>query len=229
MTEVKKKRPNKILTAFTLLGILFIFTTGCDKHTKYKVLTFFFTGVPPPEESKKDKAVENAQIVMAKTKNNKKKIKRQILVFSHGPYGAGQCYQCHDISASVSFKTFRKKKSRGIAGQGRGIPGRLVAPLKELCTECHLEKSAQAAHSKDLWLHGPAANGNCTACHNPHRSAFQYMLLKEKTTELCMQCHSGGYILKTEEHTNDRECISCHNPHLGKNRFLLKKDFNEVF
>lgn len=226
---MKKERPNKILTAFALLGILFIFTTGCDKHTKYKVLTFFFTGVPPLEEGKKDEAVENAQIVMAKTKNNKKKIKPQVLVFSHGPYGAGQCYQCHNISASVSFKTFRKKKSRGIAGQGRGIPGRLVMPLKELCTECHPQKSAQTAHSKNLWLHGPAANGNCTACHNPHRSAFQYMLLKEKTTELCMQCHSGGYIMKTEEHTNDRECISCHNPHMGKNKFLLKKDFNEVF
>ncbi|MEF9437618.1 MAG: cytochrome c3 family protein [Candidatus Mariimomonas ferrooxydans] len=209
-------------------------------------MTFFFTGVPPLEEGKKDEAVENAQVAMdkikkedkavenglivtAKTKKNKKKIKPQVTVFSHGPYGAGQCYQCHDISASVSFKTFRKKKSRGIAGQGRGIPGRLVAPLKELCTECHPQKSAQTAHSKDLWSHGPAANGNCTACHNPHRSAFQYMLLKEKTTELCMQCHSSGYIMKTDEHTNDRECISCHNPHMGKNRFLLKEDFNEVF
>ncbi|MEF9425911.1 MAG: cytochrome c3 family protein [Candidatus Mariimomonas ferrooxydans] len=226
---MKKKRPNKVLMAFALLGILFIFATGCDKRTKHKVLTFFFTGVPPLEEGKQDETVENTQVVMAKTKNNKKRIKPQVSVFSHGPYGAGQCYLCHDISTSASFKTFPKKKSPGIAGQGRGVPGRLVAPLKELCAECHPQKSAQAAHSKDLWSHGPAANGDCTACHNPHRSAFQYMLLREKTTELCTQCHSSGYILQTEEHTNDRECISCHNPHMGKNRFLLKKDFNEMF
>jgi len=55
------------------------------------------------------------------------------------------------------------------------------------------------------------------------------MLLKEKTTELCTQCHSKGYIQETEGHVKGEECTACHNAHMGADSFLLKKDFDEAF
>jgi predicted CXXCH cytochrome family protein len=192
------------------------------------VLTFFFTGVPPLEEEKKVEEMDTTETLTVK-KIKKKRIPPEPVSFAHGPFAAGQCYQCHEISATVGFRKFDKEEPKGIPKLTQAIPGRLVVPLEQLCTECHMEKSVMSASNKDLWVHGPVASGNCAICHSPHKSRFQYMLLSEKTTDLCSQCHSKGNIMETEEHVKDEECISCHNPHLGKDRFLLKKDFNEVF
>jgi len=41
---------NKGLILLLSAGIIMIFISGCDRHARYKVLTFFFTGVPPFEE-----------------------------------------------------------------------------------------------------------------------------------------------------------------------------------
>lgn len=227
---MKNKRRNWVLAGLFLLSFLILFISGCDKYTRHEVLTFFFTGVPLLEEDKKAEAGEKktAEVQLAKNKKKRRKIIRKSKFFVHGPSAAGQCYQCHDTSGTFAFRKTGKKEVGDIPRLGE-LSGRLVAPLEDICTECHIQKLARSANSKDFWLHGPVAGGNCTFCHSPHQSPFQYMLLKEKSIELCTQCHVKGYVLEIEEHKKDKECISCHNPHIGKSRFLLKKDFNEMF
>jgi len=62
----------------------------------------------------------------------------------------------------------------------------LVSPKEELCFTCH-EKSNQKV------LHGPYAQGLCTACHDPHTSDFPNQL-KASTQDLCLGCHGQGHL-----------------------------------
>ncbi len=224
------KRSNKILVAALLLSSIFLLAIGCEKHTKYKVMTVFFTGVPHPDDkvqamfSADDKPLsigERAQI-----RRMQKNI--EIKIVTHGPYGAKQCYQCHDTESTASLYDKSSKPTSMPQWTGR-MPGRLSAPLKELCPQCHITKSAESAFSRDLWIHGPVSDGLCTICHNPHQTQYPALLVKESATDLCKDCHGEGFLMKTEAHLKDEECTSCHNAHLGKNRFLLKEDYEEIY
>lgn len=207
-----------MILAVTLTAL----SAGCDRHTKHKVLTFFFTGVPPLEGEQ--------NTASASTQGKTGKHAPVVTAFIHGPKAAGQCYQCHETSNSLQFKGTGGKPLRSFGKSRRtGITGRLVTPLKDLCTECHTSKSAESVYMKELWLHGPVASGNCTACHDPHSSSYEYMLLEGRSPDLCTRCHTGEFMLITEDHTASSECVSCHNAHMGKNRFLLKKDYDEIF
>ncbi len=224
--KVKRINLDKILLGLVLPAIIIVFTTGCDRYARHNVLTFFFTGVPPLDEEIKD---ESGEVRTIKKAEVKKKRVTPALPFSHGPYAAGQCELCHDTSATVGFRKSGKEAPKGIPQLAQTTPGRLVSPLKELCIECHINKSRESGPGEALWFHGPVANGECTFCHSPHQSRFQYVLLKATSIELCTQCHTSEYLIETEEHKSGKECISCHNAHMGKDRFLLKKDFNETF
>lgn len=207
-----------------ILGVLIAFLWGCDRHTRHKVLTFFFTGVPPLEEEKQAPE-EGKEVAEAEKVEKKRRLISKTIPFSHGPYGARLCDGCHETSPIVGS---RRSTRRGAGGIGRARRGILVAPTRELCLECHTLKSAQRAYEEGLWLHGPVAEGSCTMCHSPHESLNPYML-RVKPEEICIGCHSEGYIFNTEVHRGSRDCLSCHNPHLGEDMFLLEQDYNEVF
>ncbi len=164
--ELSKRRQNRTLIGIVLLGIFMIFTSGCDKYTRHEVLTFFFTGVPPLEEGE----AAEGQVL----KKIKGKPIPEVNYFVHGPYAAKQCYQCHALSPAVSFKETGKRGVYSIPLGGQ-LVGILVTPLKGLCLECHPPKPVRAAHWSDK---APVSEGNCTFCHDPHRSPFRYMLRK---------------------------------------------------
>jgi len=219
--QVGRRSQNRALAGLFLLSFLILFASGCDKYTRYKVSSFFFTGVPPLEEANR---VDTARTQAGGKERKRIRIKK-VVKYIHGPKASGECYHCHEASG-------RKRKKVGIGAPPSlqaTMPGKLTESLKKLCIKCHASKSAEAAQIKNLWLHRSTTEGNCTLCHNPHESPFRYMLITEKSTDLCTQCHLKEYLQRIEEHTENRVCISCHNPHIGKNRFLLKKDFNEVF
>ncbi len=207
-----------------ILGLLIASLWGCDRHTRHKVLTFFFTGVPPLEEGKKAPE-EGKEVAEAQKVQKKRRLISKAIPFSHGPYAARLCDGCHDTSPTVDFRRSTRRQAGGIGRTRRGI---IVAPIKELCTECHTYKSAQRAYEEGLWLHGPVAEGNCVICHSPHESPNPY-LLRVKSEEICIGCHSEGYIVNTAVHSGSRDCLSCHNPHLGKDMLLLVEGYNEVF
>ncbi|MBI5139586.1 hypothetical protein HZA26_03180 [Candidatus Nomurabacteria bacterium] len=225
---MKKNRWGKCVISFILLWIFIIPTIGCDKYTRYKVLTFFFTGVPPIDEE----TVKKEPKITIEKKKRRELPQAEPTSFVHGPFGAGQCNQCHEGLSSAAFRTSAKEETKTKitkSWQQGLVPGRLVVPIKELCIECHVNKSVQSAFTKNLWIHGPVSDGLCTKCHSPHQSPFEFMLIKGKTLDLCTQCHAKGYITEIKEHTEGKECILCHNAHMGKDRFLLKKDYTENF
>ena len=218
------KRDNNLKTCIIFMCI-FLFTTGCDQYTKQKILVFFF-----PPLGKERKVVIKKEEIEKTPQKIEKKGSPQLTYFVHGPKAQGKCDQCHELSGTYAF---RKADTKGAGvpsiGEVSGRLGRLVMPLSELCMDCHISKSQKTAYSNKLWLHGPAAQGECTLCHQPHQSEFQYMLLKKNSIELCTECHAKGHMKENEKHKTDDECISCHNPHAGENSLLLKKDSNELF
>ena len=175
---MSKKRQNKILAGFFLLSLLIVFTSGCDKYARQDILVFFSTGIPVAHEGEERENIPEA------------------INFLHGPYAARQCYQCHvklpiRLHSSILNTPAAKqcyechiqspalidvKEAVSIPWLKVQLPSSLVLPLTDLCLECHPPKKISAAH---LSSEGPVSDGNCTFCHDPHHSPFQYMLRKK--------------------------------------------------
>jgi predicted CXXCH cytochrome family protein len=210
-----------MLLVLVVTGMIVLFAAGCEKHTKHEVLTFFFTGVPDPDAERLSQT-RGEKIAV------KKKRRRPIRqVYTHGPKASGECFYCHNTDSTQSFKSL--KKGKGMPQLSDITPGRLVTSKKALCVQCHTTKSAELMFTDNLWVHGPLADGLCTACHDYHETKYPYMLKSKSSIKLCTQCHAKGFISEIEGHKNEDECISCHNPHVGLNRLLLRRDYNEVF
>ncbi len=219
-TGAQKKRLSRIIACAALLGIVILLAAGCSQQTKYKVLTFFFTGVPSPGEERTVLEKKRKTPVIG-TARRKREV-RPVEFFAHGPYAAKKCFFCHNSEESTEGSSF------GIGKAKRRITLGFTAPMKELCIECHTRKSPDSAASKDLWLHGPVAFGVCTICHDSHKSKYRF-LLRVGPDETCIQCHPEESIMNKTEHDGSEGCISCHNPHFGKDRMLLKRDYDEVY
>jgi predicted CXXCH cytochrome family protein len=74
----------------------------------------------------------------------------------------------------------------------------LLAEINELCVSCHVDlQDPQAGHPvQNHPLAGvkdprrPGTSFSCTSCHNPHGSAFSYLLIGEQRGgQICTKCH----------------------------------------
>lgn len=170
---------NNLKTGVTLLCLsIIIFMSGCDRHTKHEVSSFFPSDVPLPHEWMEGKGVPEGKY------------------FLHGPYAARQCYLCH-VKSPIRIHTSLlglpayeqcyqchiqsspltdEKKPVSIFKFKVQPPGSFVLPLEDLCLECHPPKKISAAHWSQK---GPVSDGNCIFCHDPHLAPFRYMLRKE--------------------------------------------------
>ena len=223
------RRNNRQLIIFCLLLALTV--TGCSRGARYQVLTFFFTGVPPldaPPESAEtpttaavDPALARRDQILAE-RARARAMAPYTGPYSHGPYAAKDCEQCHEMSSAggFGFGTSSADAKKTI------VPGRFVLPREQLCVACHAGKGAAAVQAAGLRLHGPA--WNCVVCHHPHSSPEPYFL-KVKAEQLCLECHGDGFIHDTDLHTGLSDCLECHNPHLGRDAMMLRDDFRETF
>jgi predicted CXXCH cytochrome family protein len=221
--ELRGVKPNRLFVCVLILAVLTTFISGCSKETKHKVLTFFFTGVPPLEEEKKDELEKD------KSAKAPKQTPTIVTVYTHPVTAANLCNECHQTTAD--FTLFGRRTRTASFQKGAVSPGPLVVDRKELCVTCHKDKSASEALTAGLWLHPTSAKGECYACHDPHQSTHQYILLEEPA-KICTPCHKEDEMMAKvkdkEAHRQPSDCLSCHNPHLGKDRALLTKDYKEV-
>lgn len=218
-----------------LSALLFVLAgAGCDRYARHRVLTFFFTGVPPLDDGKsagkgKEPGPKEGQArETARAQRRKAPVVRAVR-FSHGPYASGACYLCHETSETGGFRGLGKKEeAKGAIAKAGVVPGKLVVPLRELCTRCHESKILRAAQAEGLWSHGPVAAGYCTLCHGPHSGAEQYLLPK-RAEEVCAGCHADGFLFDTGLHEGKKECLSCHNAHFGRDARLLASEHHETW
>jgi len=220
--EMKAGNPNRLFARLITVIIFIAVTSGCDRQGRHKMLTIFFTGVPPLEASDKGETEKDNTL---KVQQEAKQTAPEAILYTHPLSAARLCNQCHLTSAN--FSMFGQKISPTFSQKGQPSPGKLVVPRTEICIKCHQDKSAANALREGIWLHTPAAKGDCLKCHDPHQSKYQYLLL-EAPRLICIPCHSGPKIMELSAHKDPSECLTCHNPHLGKDRKLLTKDYKEV-
>ena len=120
----------------------------------------------------------------------------------HDPIGS--CDVCHEVDDEAKH-TFE-----------------LAASGAELCQECHSAFEGKVPH-------GPAADGECLACHDPHASKHKALLI-DGQVELCAGCHDdvtdGRSFLHGPAAAGD--CTACHNPHASDHAKLLSDDEKAV-
>lgn len=80
--------------------------------------------------------------------------------------GKMSCTECHDPHAGNAIKG----KSSSLEGE------------KETCTQCHTAQKGPFVFEHNAMREG------CTACHNPHGSVNQKMLV-QRDANLCLKCH----------------------------------------
>jgi predicted CXXCH cytochrome family protein len=188
------------LPVAVILGALLL--CGCDPVTRHQALTTLFDGVPrmPPAkefcQEELAREAKAAQSGSAPTEKAGEAAPPKLL--NHAPYAEKKCPDCH--------------------GNDKDKEGGLVVPRLELCAVCHPNFLTGA------FQHGPAAVGDCLACHEPHQSTHPPLLVAEKSV-LCTRCHHEDRSAK-EMHERFRDkgisCVQCHDPHAGNDRFFLK-------
>lgn len=186
----------RVLILSILLLHTWLLLAACSDTSKYRVLSFFFDGVPkpgasapggepPPEHTPANDSVVSVQPL--------EPIRRK--VYSHPPYLANRCGACHSAEDGQPFKTAQEGLCRGCH---EGVPGDV------------------------RYVHGPVNDNACLFCHHYHASAYPKVLLDEPT-KLCFRCHDGADLTTGPHHeTMERQsCVECHNPHGGNDRFFL--------
>lgn len=193
-----------------LLAMLTLVYSGCSEATRYKTLSFFFDGVPPPPGMETDQPKKVVGPWGIPVDPNAPELPRELaprppapqptepeLVFYHAAYRQRQCSACHAAE-------------RGYEVTSGGA---------EFCFKCHADTFPSR---RGDWVHGPVARGQCLYCHRPHDASNRH-LLAEIQPGLCWRCHETERVLAQPYHkTADTEkCSSCHDPHFAGNRLLL--------
>jgi predicted CXXCH cytochrome family protein len=182
---------------FLMLVFLVGYFSGCSTPKNYKILSFFFDGVPNPVSEPAVLAADTVDQPVAAGESPQVLVQNTATkIQPHPPYHDRQCGSCHDQS----------------------VMGKLLKPLPELCYQCH-----EDFDTKYKAVHGPVGGGQCNMCHSPHMSANQHLLTRTEKA-LCLYCHDPITVLNDSYHAdaNDIDCIVCHNPHGGENRNLLR-------
>ncbi len=183
-SDVKKK----IAAVSLLLGLSLICGCAPKTESQYKVLSFFFDGVPNPA----------LKVEPEEGKKNGSAVKDKRLKFTeHGPFAAKQCNGCHQKGTNVlvapieelCFRCHQLDLKKGwthgpVAAGGcrechnphsSGYPYLLMAKSSEFCYYCHNKNDVlrSAAH-KDM-------TQECSACHDAHSADNRFLLKKQVT------------------------------------------------
>lgn len=184
-----------MLIMLAVLPVVLSLAPACSETTRYRVLSFFFDGVPKPGSEAVADAGPTDRAPTAVSDGATPRA-RAIEMYAHPPYAQGRCGACHNPES-----------------------GQLIKALDEgLCQMCH------AKVAQERYVHGPVAVNACTFCHHYHTAPQPRILLK-RVPELCLECHDKSDLTTGTHHETieSRSCVDCHNPHGGDDRFFLKR------
>ncbi len=181
-----------------LLGLSIL--QACSAPTRYRVLSFFFDGVPTPGTgTAADEASEGTEVAALPSDGSGPLAAAPVRTpsYAHPPFRDNRCDECHNITTRQPSKTV----SEG------------------LCQTCHNDLPGRAR-----FVHGPVAVNACLFCHHHHSAPHPKVLLDEPPA-LCLRCHDENDLAGGEYHATigEQVCVECHDPHTGDNRFFLKE------
>jgi predicted CXXCH cytochrome family protein len=176
----------RVWTGVVCIAAVAVLLVGCNATSRYKVLSLFFDGVPPPQTAQAPAGTEGAGGARG-TRSQK------VEYYAHGPYAARLCNACHDPNATnrlvapptkLCFKCHQfkldKKYVHGPLASGGCLVCHdphssryrflLVSAASSFCFHCH-NRQRIAKVSAHQGIDEP-----CTACHNPHMSDKKYLL-----------------------------------------------------
>lgn len=225
----------------TVLLMWVVVLSGCSPQARHALLTFFFTGVPPLEDKQSTNApvrpvvMSDPGVVPVRQEAVSSAVKPpprpKQEYYSHPIWADGSCAACHQVNKLFSFTPGTaggKRQTTPVFYAGGGMPGPLLKPKDKLCNECHTDKAGLRAIRENLWIHNPAAKGDCLACHDAHQSRLNGVL-RMPVDQLCRSCHTKEKLAGIPMHRQEEQpCLACHNPHLGKDRRLLAAEYREV-
>ena len=179
--KANRRQGGSICTCIVLFLTLVLFG-GCSSEKRYKVLSFFFDGVPnpnaPPLTPEQEFAAQQSQGGNAP----------KLLSITHKPYGDNQCNACHE-NARGNFDDFQKLSSDvclkchdKVRDQFPVMHGPVAAAE---CNICHVPHESSIPHL--LRDNAPAV---CVQCHQPE--LLSPTPIEHVTAEKsCLDCHSG--------------------------------------
>lgn len=171
-----------------ILSLILMLLSGCSEpEKKYKILSFFFDGVPQP------RPIESSPIVREQRRESNLPEKKPLHIpAEHGPYAARMCYGCHKRDTNELIMPpeklclychnmdIEKKWVHGpIAAGGcrvchlphsSGYAYMLVAEPQEFCLYCHNRDEIlknEVHRYSDL---------RCLDCHDAHTGKDRFLL-----------------------------------------------------
>lgn len=174
----------KVWTVVAWIAVGALLSIGCTATSRYKVLSFFFDGVPPPAAEAPEGTPAAANVIQA----------RQVRYREHGPYAARLCNACHDPAAFNALVMPREQlcfKCHEFRMDKKYIHGPLASGG---CTACHDPHSSQYRY-----LLVSESDSFCFYCHD--RQTVARIGAHAGTQELCTTCHDAHmsdkkYLLK---------------------------------
>ncbi|RMF06547.1 MAG: hypothetical protein D6762_09240 [Candidatus Neomarinimicrobiota bacterium] len=187
------------MTAIFLLVVMNL-PRQCTEEERYRVLSFFFDGVPVPASLQPVPEADTtaSEPTAPETPVVIRTVPEEPTIYVHQPFKERRCQACH----------------QGEFGQS------LIEPRIDLvCRHCHDQFNQAPAY-----IHGPVAVGQCTRCHSPHTAKNDHLLIKPGNT-ICTQCHEDIDVTRVTAHlqADTTACFTCHDPHFSDdNRFFLR-------
>jgi predicted CXXCH cytochrome family protein len=176
----------KVWTAVVGISVAAVLGTSCDATSRYRALSFFFDGVPPPKVAGENEGQESAVSATGVPA-------RKVGFREHGPYAAKLCSACHESAATNTFVvpreqlcfrchdfTLDKKYIHGPLASGGCTACHdphsskyryfLLSESDSFCLRCHDRQAVDrvAAHA--------GVENECTSCHDAHMSDKKYLL-----------------------------------------------------
>lgn len=175
-----------------IVGVLAMagLTAACTPAARYRVLSFFFDGVPEPGAGpSRSSAGNEPKLIIPIARPLKKE------VFAHAPFRQNMCRECHDPNGPwltttveeglcenchIAFEALRPSVHRPVAERKclachspheSAYPGVLIRAPETLCDDCHpRDDLACGSH------HETIAADPCLTCHDPHAGVDPYFL-----------------------------------------------------